>query len=103
MAEYLRRHVEEAPAHTAQRLPAVGVTRQEALSVERLLDHGSYDQIMSECAGRMQRLRERDGRSEFSLWWSVVAVLFIAPGLRMNLLHVYMDGARRPGRCWRGW
>lgn len=87
IAEFIRLYMEEPPESAAERLPAVESAIQEERWVTRQLDHGPYNEL-TESVGRMDRLRERDGRPELTMGKSILATL-MAPALAMNLLQVH--------------
>jgi hypothetical protein len=85
--EFIRRYMEEPPEQAPERLPPVTVAPKEERWVTRVLDHGVYDE-WTEPEGRMERLRERDGRPEITPGETIQATL-MAPALVMNLLQVH--------------
>ena len=88
IAEFIRCYMEEPPKDAAARLPAVAPGPKEAGWVTRWLDRGPYNEF-TEVDGRMERLRERNGRPELGIWKSLFLTAQ-APAFGINLLQVHV-------------
>jgi hypothetical protein len=87
IAEFIRRYMEESPEEAVAQLPAVEPAIREEGWVTRWLNHGPYNEL-TEAAGRMDRLRRREGWPELSMGISLLVTL-VAPAFLMNLLQVH--------------